>query len=243
MAFVLFLGAGSDIAMALEREYARAGFDLYLAGRNGEEMRRLSLDLEVRFRVRAVPLVFDVTDTALHEALYQKLDPKPYGVICAVGYLGEQKKGQEDFKEARRILETNFLGCVSILEIAAGDLEKRRDGFIIGISSVAGERGRAANYLYGSAKAGFTTFLSGLRGRLHPSGVQVLTVKPGFVTTKMTEHLELPGLLTAAPDEISRAIFHAQRSRKTVIYTKGIWRVIMTIVRILPEKIIVNMKR
>jgi decaprenylphospho-beta-D-erythro-pentofuranosid-2-ulose 2-reductase len=242
MAFVLFLGAGSDIAMALEREYARAGFDLYLAGRNGEEMGRLAPDLEVRFRVRAVPLVFDVMDTASHEAFYRRLEPKPIGVVCAVGYLGDQGKGQEDFAEARKIIETNFVGCVSILEVVAGDMEKRREGFIVGISSVAGDRGRAANYLYGSAKAGFTAFQSGLRGRLHPSGVQVLTVKPGFVRTKMTEHMDLPGLLTAEPEEVARTIWRAQRAGKRSIYTKGLWRIIMAGIRHLPENLFLKMK-
>ncbi len=221
MAFILFLGAGSDIATALEREYARAGYDLYLAGRNGEEMGQLAQDLEVRYRICSVPLVFDVTDTASHESFYLQLEPKPIGVVCAVGHLGDQGKGQEDFAEARRILETNFLGCVSILEVVARDMEKRREGFIVGISSVAGDRGRAGNYLYGAAKAGLTAFLSGLRGRLHPSGVQVLTVKPGFVRTKMTEHMDLPGLLTAEPEEVAKAIFQAQRTGKPSIYTKG----------------------
>lgn len=243
MAFVLFLGAGSDIATSLEREYARAGFDLYLAGRNDEEIRRLAQDLEVRFRVRAVPLMFDVTDTASHEAFYRQLQPAPVGVVCAVGTLGDQRKGQEDFAEARKILETNFVGCVSILEIAGADLERRREGFIVGISSVAGDRGRATNYLYGSAKAGFTAFLSGLRGRLHTSGVQVLTVKPGFVRTKMTEHLDLPGLLTAEPEEAARAIFQAQRAEKHVVYAKRIWWIIMAMIRLLPESVFLGMKR
>lgn len=243
MAFILFLGAGSDIAAALEREYARAGFDLYLAGRNDEEMRCLAQDLEIRFQVRAVPLSFDVTDTASHEAFYRRLEPNPIGIVCAVGYLGDQGKGEEDFAEARRILETNFVGCVSILEIAAADLEKRGEGFIVGISSVAGDRGRAANYLYGSAKAGFTAFLSGLRGRLHKSGVQVLTVKPGFVRTKMTEHLILPGLLTAEPEKVARAIFQAQRAGKPLIYAKGVWWMIMGVVRLLPESVFMKMKK
>jgi len=243
MAFVLFLGAGSDIATALERGYAHAGFDLYLAGRSVEEMRRLAQDIEVRFRVHAVPLVFDVTDTTSHELFYSQLSPKPIGVVCAVGYLGDQEKGQEDFAEARKILETNFVGCVSILEIVAADLQKRKEGFIIGISSVAGDRGRAANYLYGSAKAGFSAFLSGLRVRLHDYGAQVLTVKPGFVRTKMTGHLELPGFLTAEPEEVARAILRAQRGGKASIYARKVWRVIMAVVRLLPESIFRKMSK
>lgn len=235
MAFVLFLGAGSDIAVALEREYARNGFDLYLAGRDGVEMQRLAQDLDIRFRVRAIPLHFDVTNTTSHETFYRQLEPKPLGVVCAVGYLGCQGKGQENFVEARGIIETNFVGCVSILEVIAGDLEKRREGFIVGISSVAGDRGRAANYLYGSAKAGFTAFLSGLRCRLYTSGVQVLTVKPGLVKTRMTEGMELPEMLTAQPVDVARDIYKAQCKGNNVLYTKWMWRYVMLIIKVIPE--------
>ena len=117
----------------------------------------------------------------------------------------------------------------------ANHYEKDEKGFIVGVSSVAGERGRKANYIYGSSKAGFTTYLSGLRNRLYKSNINVLTVKPGYIYTKMTEKLKLPSLLTAKPDEVAKLIFSSQKKKKNVIYIKSVWRLIMLLIRIIPE--------
>jgi len=114
-------------------------------------------------------------------------------------------------------------------------MESKRNGFIVGVSSVAGERGRKANYIYGSAKAGFSTYLSGLRNRLYESGVEVLTVKPGFVATKMTQDLDLPEKLTAEASEVAEDIFNAQQKGKNILYTKWIWKYIMLIIKHIPE--------
>ncbi len=242
MAHVLFLGGGSDIARALEREYARAGCGVFLAGRDVGEMRNIAEDLSVRYGIDAIPLRFDVTDYPSHRAFYEALDPKPLGVVCAAGCLGSQRTAQEEFEEARKIVATNYLGWISILNIIAADLERRKEGFIVGIGSVAGDRGRASNYIYGSAKAGFAAYLSGLRGRLAASGVQVLTAKPGFVKTKMTAHLGLPGRLTTEAAEAARDIFRAQRAGRDVVYTKGIWRIVMAAIAHIPERFFKNIK-
>jgi len=151
--------------------------------------------------------------------------------------LGDQTKAQEDFQEARRIVETNFLGAVSILEIVGRDFARRGHGFIIGISSVAGERGRQSNYLYGAAKGALTIYLSGLRNRLHKHGVRVITVLPGFVRTKMTGHLDLPEKLMAEADEVAEDIYAAYKKGKEIVYTKWLWRWIMVIIKSIPEKI------
>lgn len=237
MAYILFLGARSDIAKAVSHEYAKKGFDIYLAGRNLEELNGDKADLEIRHKTLVTVLLFNATDYISHKDFYDRLEPKPIGTVCAVGYLGDQKKAEEDFTEAAKIIETNYTGCVSILNIIARDLEKRREGFIIGISSVAGDRGRGGNYIYGSAKAGFTAYLSGLRNRLHKSHVQVLTVKPGFVNTKMTAHLKLPPKLTAEPEEVAKDIFNAQQKGKDILYTKRVWRIIMLVIKHIPETI------
>ena len=121
-------------------------------------------------------------------------------------------------------------------------MEQRGSGTIIGVSSVAGERGRASNYIYGSAKAGFTAFLSGLRNRLRKSGVTVITVKPGYVRTRMTEGLNLPAVLTADPDELARAIRNAHRKKRLVVYYRPIWRLIMFVIRCLPESVFTRMR-
>lgn len=242
MAWILILGAKSDIAKAVAHRFAREGFDLYLAARGRGELEPDLRDLYVRYSVRAEALEFDVLDYKGHETFYRDLKEKPAGVICVVGYLGDQELAQRDFQEAATILDTNFKGCVSILNVIASDLEARRDGFIITVSSVAGDRGRQSNYLYGSAKAGLTAYLSGLRNRLQRSGVHVMTVKPGFVNTAMTEGMGLPPLLTAEPAEVADDIYRAFQKKKDVLYTKWFWRYIMLIIRNIPERVFKRMK-
>lgn len=237
MSYVLILGAGSDIAKALIKKYAQNKFDIYLAGRNWEELNKDANDLQIRYGINAKPVYFDALDYNSHRGIYDSLEQKPIGVICAVGYVGDQQKGQNDFWETHKIINTNYLGCVSILDIVANDLESRKEGFIVGISSVAGDRGRQSNYIYGSAKAGFTAYLSGLRNRLYKSNVHVLTVKPGFVATKMTRDMKLPEKLTAQPEEVANDIYNAQQKKKDIIYTKWFWFCIMMIIKHIPESI------
>ena len=235
MSYVLIIGAKSDIAKATAREYAKHGYDLYLAARNSEELEEFAKDIITRTQ-RTVNLVeLDILDYKSHQAFYSNLDEKPLGVISAIGYLGEQEKAQSDFNEAQQIMDTNYTGVVSLFNIIADDFEKRRSGFIVGISSVAGDRGRKSNYIYGSAKAALTAYLSGLRNRLYDAQVHVLTVKPGFVATKMTEDMDLPEKLTAQPEEVAEDIYKAQQKGKSVIYTKWIWRWVMLIIRNIPE--------
>jgi short-subunit dehydrogenase len=157
-------------------------------------------------------------------------------VVVCIGYLGDQAKGQSDWEEARLILETNFTGCVSALDILANHFELRRAGFICAISSVAGDRGRQSNYLYGAAKAGLSTYLEGLRNRLFPAHVRVITVKPGFVDTRMT--YGRPGLfLLASPERVGKGIFRAIVKGKAVVYVPWYWRFIMLMVQSIPEAV------
>ena len=235
MSILLVLGASSDLAKATARCYADKGYDLILAGRDQEELKRDALDLQIRFKVNATAVKFDALNTSVHQNFYDSLSPKPDGVLCAVGYLGNQAKGEQVPAESLTILETNFLGCVSILNIIANDFERRRAGFIIGISSVAGDRGRRSNYLYGSAKAGFIAYLSGLRSRLFRAQVQVLTVKPGFVSTRMTEGMNLPSFLTAKAETAAKDIMNAQQKGRHVVYTLWFWRWVMMVIRLIPE--------
>lgn len=235
MSTILIIGAKSDIAKATAREYAKHGYDLYLAARNVSELEAFATDVTVRTQ-RTVKLVeLDILDYKSHQAFYDTLEEKPLGVISAIGYLGEQEKAQSDFEEAQQIISTNYTGVVSLLNIIADDFEKRRSGFIISISSVAGDRGRKSNYIYGSAKAALTAYLSGLRNRLYDAQVHVLTVKPGFVATKMTEGMDLPEKLTAQPEEVAENIYKAQQNGKNVLYTKWVWKYIMMIIKMIPE--------
>jgi len=235
MSYILIIGAKSDIAKATAREYAKHGYNLYLAARNLDELKEFANDVRVRTQ-RTVKLVeLDILDYKSHQSFYDKLDEKPLGAISAVGYLGEQEKAQADFIEAQQIMDTNYTGIVSLFNIIANDFENRQSGFMIGISSVAGDRGRKSNYLYGSAKAALTAYLSGLRNRLYDAQVHVMTVKPGFVATKMTEDMGLPEKLTAQPEEVAEDIYKAQQKGKNVLYTKWMWRWVMMVIRMIPE--------
>ncbi len=235
MSYVLILGAKSDIAKAVARKYAENGYDLYLAARNSNELDEFAQDITVRSQNTVKHIDLDILDFDSHQAFYEQLEEKPLGVISAIGYLGEQEEAQTNFNEAKQIIDTNYAGIVSLFNIIANDFEERKSGFIIGISSVAGDRGRKSNYIYGSAKAAFTAYLSGLRNRLYEAKVHVMTVKPGFVATEMTADMDLPEKLTAQPDEVADDIYKAQQKNKNVLYTKWIWRWVMLIIKSIPE--------
>ena len=235
MSYILIIGAKSDIAKATAKDYAKHGYDLYLAARNASELEAFANNINVQFERDVKCVELDILDYASHEAFYEDLEEKLLGVISVVGYLGDQLKAQSDFSEAQKILDTNYTGVMSLLNIIANNFEKRKSGFIIGISSVAGDRGRKFNYIYGSSKAALTAYLSGLRSRLYDANVHVLTVKPGFVATKMTEGMDLPEKLTAQPEEVARNIYKTQQKGKNILYTKWMWRWIMLIIKYIPE--------
>ena len=242
MNYLLVLGATSDMAYATARSFAQKGWGLILAARNTEQLKILKSDLEARYEVpvHTVPFQAEAFDT--HPDFYQNLPEKPLVTALFFGYLGDQERGQQEWQEAKTIIESNYTGAVSILNPSANAYEAQRRGCIIGVSSVAGERGRQSNYLYGSAKAGFTAYLSGLRNRLFKKGVQVITIKPGFVATRMTEHLNLPKPLTASAEQVGEAIFNAYQKQKNVVYVLPVWRLIMQNIRMIPEPLFKRMK-
>jgi short-subunit dehydrogenase len=239
---VLILGAFSDIGRALARSYAAAGRSLVLAARYSDRLTRDAEDLRLRHGVRVDLVEFDMLETESHGALFDSLATLPSTVISVVGLLGDQARSASDPAIAEQVMRSNYLAPALMLGEAANRMAQRGSGVIIGISSVAGERGRASNYLYGSAKAGFTQFLSGLRNRLAPLGVHVLTVKPGFVDTRMTQGMKLPQLLTAQPEEVSAAILAAEAKRRDTIYVRPVWYLIMAVIRLVPERIFKRMK-
>jgi len=237
MAWALILGATSDIARATARRFAAEGYDLYLASRDPLALEGDVGDLFVRYGVRAVAVEFDVLDYVVHRTFYNSLTERPEVVFCAIGYMGSQETAQKDFAEAWRIIDTNYVGCVSILNLVADDFERRGSGAILCVSSAAGERGRKSNYIYGSAKAGLTQYLSGLRNRLTGTGVHVMTVIPGFVETRMTEAMELPSALMATPRQAAADIVRGWKKQKDVVYVRWFWRYIMLIIKHIPEVI------
>jgi len=241
MSYILIIGAKSDIAKEVAREYAKNGYNLYLAARDAKSLESLANDIHIRSGADVKLKEFDITDFEAHKSFYETLEPKPLGVIVVAGYMAGQKECERDWDKSMNTINVNYTGAVSILNIIANDMEQNKNGFIVGVSSVAGDRGRKTNYIYGSAKAGFSAYLSGLRNRLYGGGVEVLTVKPGFVATKMTADLDLPVKLTAQPKDVAKGIFNAQQKGKDVLYTKGIWRVIMLIIKHIPEFIFKKM--
>ena len=242
---VLVLGAASAIARAVAGEFARRGFDLLLAGRDREELDKVATDLSLRHAVSARARAFDAlafdSHRAFVEACRETSRDSLTGAVLCFGYLGEQSAAQKDPAEARRVLDTNLVGAVSILSLLANHLEDKRAGFLCALSSVAGDRGRQSNYVYGAAKAGLTVFLQGLRNRLFASGVTVTTIKPGFVDTPMT--WGRPGVfLVASPRTAARSIVKAVLKGEDQAYVPRFWRPVMLLIRLIPEKIFKRMR-
>lgn len=235
MPFVLILGASSDIGAAIAKKFASEKFDVQLAARNTDQLTPLQSDIRIRYGMNCTLHRFDVLDFAGHRIFYESLLPRPDIAICVIGYMNDNDKVISDPSETLKTIHTNYTGPVLILNVIAADYSAKRKGMIVGISSVAGERGRQSNYIYGSAKAGFTAYLSGLRNKLFHNKVHVMTVLPGFVYTKMTEHLQLPAILTAQPSDVANAIFDGTKKKKNVIYVKWFWRWIMLIITAVPE--------
>ena len=232
------IGGTSDIGRATALHFAERGWNIVLAVRNGEAGACEAAHITGRTGRQVKLFQFDILQVDSFPVLISSLSVLPDVVLCAVGELGDQQKAQIDPDYACRILRTNFEGPTIFLGMLAEKFAARGSGVIVGISSVAGERGRRSNYLYGAAKAGFTAFLSGLRNRLAPAGVRVIAIKPGFVRTKMTTGILLPRLLTTDPATVANRIYKAvENPRQDVVYVKPVWRAIMVLVRAIPERV------
>lgn len=236
---VLIVGATSAIARAVAAKLAERGHPLFLTARDAEELGRIASDLNLRYGVSVEHAVFDLSDASGHADFLRHVQDTlgpPYGVVLAAGSLGNAELSREDENETARLLEVNFTAPVLLLNRIARLLEERGEGFIVGIASVAGDRGRQSNYVYGSAKGGLALYLQGLRNRLFRAHVRVLTVKPGFVDTAMT--YGLPGLfLVASPQRVGRDIVRALEHDRNTLYTPWFWQGIMLIIRLIPERL------
>ena len=237
----LVMGATSDIGRAIARQLAHHGYALQLTARDPARLEREVQDLQVRTGGAVTSLYWDALCDGGGASFLDALDPLPDVAVCVVGLLGDQAESQRDGVAAERVMRTNYVGPALLMGALAERFEQRGSGVLVGVSSVAGERGRAANYVYGSAKAGLTAFLSGLRNRLARSGIHVVTVKPGFVRTRMTDGMDLPARLTATPQEVAAAVVQAIRRRRDVVYVRRVWRTIMFVIRAIPERIFKRM--
>jgi len=242
---ILIIGATSAIAEATARIFAARGEALFLVARNAERLQAIKADLDVRGAVRTATATLDVADVAAQQAIIDQAERELGGldiVLIAHGTLSDQGECEKSVAALRREFEVNALSTMALLTILANTFEARRTGTLAVISSVAGDRGRQSNYVYGAAKAAVTAFLSGLRQRLAKSNVDVLTIKPGFVDTPMTANIANKGALWAKPDAVAAGIVRAIDKRRNVVYLPGFWALIMLVIKHIPEPVFKKLK-
>jgi|SRR6185503_10248654 len=235
METVLILGATSDIAIAIAKKFASEKFNIQLAARKPAQLEPLRSDIKIRYGVQCDAFAFDALQFSKHALFFETLNPRPDITITVFGIMDDEDEAFDNWQLTQRMIDTNYTGAVSILNIAAKHYGEQKKGAIIGISSVAGDRGRASKLIYGSSKAAFNAYLAGLRNKYFKHNVHVMTVKPGFVYTRMTENLALPKSLTSTPDEVASIVYAGFTKKKNVIYVKWFWRYIMLIIKSIPE--------
>jgi decaprenylphospho-beta-D-erythro-pentofuranosid-2-ulose 2-reductase len=240
---ILVLGATSAIAQATLRLFAEQHAAFFLVGRNSQKLAAVRDDLLTRGAAAVIIFTADLDDTAAHPAMLSHAVTALAGIdlaFLAHGVLGDQAEAEKNYAAAEAILHTNFLSAVSLVGWLANYFEAERRGTIAVISSVAGDRGRKSNYIYGASKGGLNIFLDGVRNRIDRAGVQVLTIKPGFVATPMTAHLPKNALF-AEPAQVAKHIVRAIEKRKDVAYTPPFWGLIMLVVRSIPRRVFKKM--
>ncbi|MFZ0800250.1 MAG: SDR family oxidoreductase [Terriglobales bacterium] len=237
---VVVLGATSGIALEVQRQLARQGCELLLVARSPQRLGELQGDLAVRGAQQVFTYAADLACVQQHAAVFdfaRRTFPDFDTVLLAYGSMHNQKDSETSVDVLLEELQVNFVSATAILTLFAADLERRRTGCLAAITSVAGDRGRRSNYVYGSAKGALSLFLQGLRSRLHPAGVRVITIKPGPVQTPMTDHLPNSARF-AEPERVAGDIVHAlERRSPDVLYTPRVWRYVMKAVQQIPETI------
>ncbi len=236
---MLIIGATSAIASEAAKVFAARGARLFLTGRDPAKLGAVADDLRVRGAAQVETALLDVVNIAQHSAVVEQATTRWGGLdvaLIAHGVLPEQRRCQESAPETVRVLEVNFTATVALLTLLANGFESQRRGCIAVITSVAGDRGRRSNYVYGAAKGGLHTFLQGLRSRLYPVGVSVVEIKPGLVDTPMTAHLA-KHLLFASSRRVGRAVHRAIVQGRDIVYVPWFWRLVMLGVKLVPERV------
>lgn len=236
---VLIIGATSAIATEVARCYAADGARLFLVARSPERLEAMRDDLRVRGATQVDTYALDLTDIDGHAAMLDAAKQalgRIDAVLIAYGTLGDQKKSESSVETTLREWHTNATSTIALLTLLANDLERQRHGTLAVISSVAGDRGRRSNYVYGAAKGALSIFLQGLRARLSKAGVKVVTVKPGMVDTPMTAHMRKSPLF-ASPQRVGRDIYEAMQKGKETVYTPWYWQFVMLVIKAVPERI------
>lgn len=241
---VVIVGATSAIANACARLWAAQGASLFLVSRDVEKMKALSADLRVRGAAAVYIWQMDATDVAAHPGMV-KAAVEALGhldvALVAHGTLPDQQACESDAMLALKEFSTNGTSVIALLTVLANQFQQQRSGTIGVITSVAGDRGRPTNYVYGSAKAAVSVFCQGLQARLFKAGVSLTDIRPGFVATPMTEGLSLPAVLVARPDLVARRIVTGIERKADIIYAPAFWALIMAIIRNIPRSIFKRM--
>jgi short-subunit dehydrogenase len=237
---VVVLGATSGIALEVQRQLAERGCELLLVARSPQRLAELQADLQIRGARKVLAYAADLASIQHHASIvgfvrehFSDFDT----VLLAYGSMQDQKESEASVAVLIDEIQVNFVSASAILTLFATDLKQRHTGCIAAITSVAGDRGRRSNYVYGSAKGALSLFLQGLRSRLHPAGVRVITIKPGPTRTAMTDHMPNSGRF-AAPEQVAHDIIRAlERRSPDVLYTPKMWRYVMSAVNHIPEGI------
>ena len=240
---MIVLGSNSEIAQAFVEKVLEAGekySTIFLFTSNKETTEKFARHIDVKFFQQTQIIELDL----VKELDYNKFDDINSDLLfCATGFLGEgTEEGLYNNKNTQQVIDINYAKLIPVLNFFAGKMERQRSGTMIVLSSVAGERGRQSNFIYGSAKAGLTAYLSGLRNYMFARKVHVLTVKPGFMDTKMTEGLPLNPKLTASPKEAAEGIYKAYKNKRNIAYVLPVWRIIMLIIKNIPEFVFKKLK-
>ncbi len=241
---VLIIGANSAIARACARVYAEQGHSLYLIGRDGQRLEELEKDLEVRGAAQVYGTEADLEEFHEHDNLmrrvFSEFDILDVALI-AHGTLPDQEACESDFELAEAAIRVNGTSVISLLSLLALRMQEQRTGTIAVITSVAADRGRQPNFVYGAAKAMVSTYLQGLRGKLFPHNVHVVEIKPGLVDSPMTAHME-KGMLFSSPESVARIVVRSIAKKKHTVYAPAYWRAILWIVRAIPDFVFKRIK-
>lgn len=234
---VLILGANSDVAKQCILQYVEKRFSVIAASRNTNSLESFVQQNNLNSNVSV--LSFDATDFDSHQKFYDELPTKPHIVIYAAGFLVDNEKALNDFEGTHQMMTVNYMGAVSILNIIAMDESNKNLERIIGLSSLSGVRGRKSNFVYGSTKAAFTTYLAGLRQELVQKNITVNVLVSGYINTKINAGLDLNKNLLMEPDYVAKHIVNAGNSFTIVPNFK--WKLIYFILKILPESLVAKL--
>jgi hypothetical protein len=234
---VLIFGATSDIAQELATLYVQNNHEVTLLGIDTESLEPYKSDIEVRYSRRINLKEFDILKhTSPDPDLIEIIRSSDISIML-IGYLGDQDKADQNDDELVRIVSLNYTKVIQVINQIQRIYVTKKSGIIAGVSSVAGDRGKQSNFAYGSAKAGLSVYLDGLRNRLYTKGVHVVTIKPGFMATKMTRHMSLPKFLTASPQAAAKQIVRAVRTKRNTVYIIPVWRYISLVLQLVPDSI------